>query len=94
MWSFNKSNNLISKDKFLAFLTSQKFPNYLTMQKTTYLFENEEVIDFCDWNQCFSLKGFETELKEAGFSVNFTYSEANGSPYKEDSPTFFVVAEK
>ncbi|MBM9448527.1 hypothetical protein BUY18_11160 [Staphylococcus cohnii] len=94
LWSFSKSNNIISKEKFLAFIASKKYNNNITLQKTTYLFENGETYDFCDWNKYFSLEEIEIELKKLGFEIRSIYADINGTEYRNEDDTLVIFSQK
>lgn len=94
MWSFSKKENLISDDKFLVFMSSQKFDSNITLQKSTYLFKSNEVLDFSDWNQYFTFNTFDMELHRAGFDIVDVYGDINGDQYNPDNDVFSVIAKK
>ncbi|WP_281197589.1 class I SAM-dependent methyltransferase [Staphylococcus felis] len=93
-WSFSKKNNMVTKENFLALMCSQKFDNNITLQKTTYVFSNDYILDFSDWNKYFSLKELKEELYDCGFEIVSKHEDVSGEPFNKEKDCFAVVAKK
>ncbi|MBU8595451.1 hypothetical protein CHH78_01035 [Shouchella clausii] len=93
-WSFSRKENLVSDDKFLLMSSTCKYRDNVTLQKSTFLFAEDEPINLYYWNQHFSIETLQKETEAVGFATKSIYADVNGERYTDESETIAVVLEK
>jgi SAM-dependent methyltransferase len=93
-WSFSRKDNLVSDDKFLLMSSTCKYPDNVTLQKSTFLFAEDEPINLYYWNQHFRSETLQKETEAVGFATKGIYADVNGERFTDESETIAVVLEK
>ncbi|MFK3936868.1 class I SAM-dependent methyltransferase [Alkalihalobacillus sp. NPDC078783] len=94
VWSFSRRDSLLFQKEHIGFSSMIKYPDRVTLQKTSYLFKDEDHVNLNYWNQYFSKDLIKQEAEDAGFTVQGFYADVNGEPYHEQSETLAVVLVK
>ncbi|MDC7125462.1 MAG: class I SAM-dependent methyltransferase [Spirochaetales bacterium] len=83
-----------SSSEYTCLCQSWKYMEQRVMLYKYDIFEAERTRSIFNWLQYFNLDTLENEMRENGFRVIETCSDAAGGTYSEDSQTIAVVVEK
>ncbi|AIC93063.1 class I SAM-dependent methyltransferase [Shouchella lehensis] len=93
-WSLSSKNSMLSRKKHLGLISTEKYPNNVSLQKTVLVFEDGEIVNYHYWNQYFSVEDLRQEVEEAGFTLEQVYADVNGETYKADGEFIAAVLRK
>ncbi|MBS3678769.1 class I SAM-dependent methyltransferase [Ornithinibacillus massiliensis] len=94
IWSFNKKQSKLSTEPHLGFIQNLKYPNLVTLTKTTVLLNNIPPKTYSYWYQYYSKSSFENETSIAGFKTKGIYMDVSGEKYSKDGNSIALVVEK
>jgi len=94
IWSFSKTNNPLSKQPYIAFRQALNYPDSVTLEQTTLLFQKNKPITFYIWNKSFTKNNLIEETNDIGFKTKGVYSDVSGEVYNPNSTEIAIVLEK
>jgi len=93
-WSFSNSQASLSSNSYIGFRQALKYPDQVTLEKTTLLFKEMEPVTFNIWNKSFDKNTLIQEAESVGFKVKGIYSDVAGQDFSEESAEITVLLEK
>jgi 2-polyprenyl-3-methyl-5-hydroxy-6-metoxy-1,4-benzoquinol methylase len=93
-WSFSNSQASLSSDSYIGFRQALKYPDQVTLEKTTLLFKDMDQVTFNIWNKSFSKNTLIQEVESVGFKVKGIYSDVSGQNFSENSEEIAILLEK
>ncbi len=94
MYEANLLNGFWSPDKYYGFLNTFKYEKEKVVLDKYTLIEALRTRTVYNWLQYFSAETLEKEFTECGFMINQFYSDVAGSPLKQETAEFAVIAGK
>ncbi len=90
----NLMSGFWSPDKYTGIQQTWKYDDERVILDKYDIFEKDRTLTIYNWLQYFSSGALEEELRSNGFIIKEIYSDVSGAPWREDSATMAVVAEK
>lgn len=94
IYELNQLDNFWSPDKYYSFLNTVKYDEEKVVLDKYTIVEPDRTRQIYNWLQYFSPEDLEKEFAEGGFHIHEFYSNVAGSPYRQESNEFAVVAGK
>lgn len=83
-----------SKDPYYAFTNTFKYEKEKLILDKHTIVDAKGTKEIFNWLQCYTSPALEKELVEAGFRLRETYADVAGTPYREGTNEFAIVAGK
>ncbi|QDP39176.1 class I SAM-dependent methyltransferase [Radiobacillus deserti] len=93
-WSFSSKQGTLANNSYIGFRQALKYPDQITLEKTSLLFKDKDPITFNIWNKSFDKDELIKEAKDVGFNIKNLYSDVAGQELKEESEEIAILLEK
>jgi SAM-dependent methyltransferase len=91
-YEFRLMDGFWSESEYYGFLNIFKYPAENVVLDKYTIIEKSRRWEVFNWLQYFSVDALTRELEESGFNVSEIFADVKGSPYKEGSDEFMVIA--
>lgn len=93
-YGFSPAGGFMSSKPHHSFSSRFKYTQEHVILSKETIIEEDRQLEVYLWNQCYSLQSLEREFTENGLQIVDSYSDVAGTPFKEDSLQFAVVARR
>ncbi|MCF7930648.1 MAG: class I SAM-dependent methyltransferase [Acholeplasmataceae bacterium] len=93
-WSSHQGSGFFRPISHLSLEHHYIYNQNVRLNQYIILDESSKVDVYRIWDTCFTKDSISKELEESGFHLNQVLSDVSGKPYKSDSNTLAVIAEK